>query len=136
MAVTDRPRALAVLIAVFLLGGIIGSAGSYYWLKRSADSRFRARENLRSSYPVRQRLSDLLQLTPDQQTKYKEIMEESRRQLNDLQTERVPKVEAIRAEANRKILAILAEEQQKKFSAFLKETEERRRNSSRRHGER
>ena len=30
----DRPRALAVLIAVFLLGCLAGSAGSYFWLKK------------------------------------------------------------------------------------------------------
>ncbi len=130
---TDRPRALAVLIVVFLLGGIMGSAGSYYWLKRSANPRFRTRENFRSSSPERQRLSEYLQLTPDQQTKFKEIMEESRRQLNALQVERAPRIEAIRSEANRKISAILTEEQQKKFSTFLKEMENRRRNSPRRH---
>jgi Spy/CpxP family protein refolding chaperone len=131
---TDRPRALVVLIVVFLLGGIIGSAGSYYWLRTSADSRIRGRESPRSFSPERQRLSDLLQLTRDQQTKVKEIIAESRRQLNALQIERAPKIEAIQSETNRKILAILTEEQQKKFAAFLKETESRRKNSPRRRG--
>ena len=33
----DRARAIGVLIAVFLLGCLAGSAGSYFWLKRSPD---------------------------------------------------------------------------------------------------
>ncbi len=81
---------------------------------------------------------DLLQLTPEQERRFREIMSESRKQLDQLRTEEAPKLdairaeeapklEAIRAETNRKLRAILNQEQQNKFETFLKEMESRRR---------
>jgi len=123
--VTDRPRALAVLIAVFLVGSVFGSVGSFIWMKRPFGP-FN-----QGAPPVpgqeRRRMSDLLQLTPEQQTRFREIMSESRKQLFQLQLDQSPKIEAIRNETNRKLLAILNEEQQKKFQNFIKEMENRRR---------
>jgi len=132
--VKNRPRALAVLVAVFLAGCIVGSGGSYYWLRKSPGSRVRGRENVRGYSPERQRLPELLGLTPDQEKRFKEIMAESRRQLDDLRTAEAPKIEAIRSETNRKLASILNEEQQKKFAAFLKEMENRRRRPPRGRG--
>ena len=130
----DRPRALAVLIAVFLTGCIVGSGGSYYWLRKSPGSRIRGRENVRGYYPERQRLPELLQLTPDQEKRFEEIMTESRSQLDALRTTEAPKIEAIRSETNRKLSSILNEAQQKKFAAFLREMESRRRRPPRGRG--
>ncbi len=127
---TDRPRALAVLIAVFLVGCIIGSAGSYYWLRRSQVSQTRNRVDMRPPFAERQRLTELLKLTPDQEKRFQEIMAESRRQLNAIRIEQAPKIEAIRSETNRKLSSILNEEQQKQFNAFRKEMEIRRGRSS------
>jgi Spy/CpxP family protein refolding chaperone len=132
--VTNRPRALIVLIAVFLAGGIVGSAGSYYWLRRSEGSRIRVRGNVRAPVQERQRLPELLKLTPDQENRFKEIMAESRRQLDALRAEQAPKIEEIRSETNRKLYAILNGEQQKEFAAFLKEMENRRKRSPRGRG--
>jgi Spy/CpxP family protein refolding chaperone len=134
---TDRPRALAVLIAVFLVGGISGAAGSYYWLKQDTAIQSHHREEGPPGVQGRRRLPELLQLTPEQDARFREIMVESRKQLEQLwkrqeplqkqldglRNEQFPKVEAIRAETNRKFLAILNPEQQKQFNAFLKERE-------------
>lgn len=125
---TDRPRALAVLIAVFLLGCILGSAGSYLWLRNPVGPPTRAIRNLPpgpGGPGGHQRFSELLQLTPEQESRFREIMAESRRQLDALRTEQVPKLEAIRAETNRKLMSVLNEEQKKKFAAFLKEMGDR-----------
>jgi uncharacterized membrane protein len=124
--VTDRPRALAVLVAVFLLGGIIGSAGSFYWLRHTQNARIRARESARPLLSEHQRLPALLKLTPDQEKRFREIMAESRRQLEALRIEQAPKIEAIRSETNRKLSSILNEEQQKKFASFLQNWRRRR----------
>ena len=131
---TDRPRALAVLIAVFLLGCILGSAGSYFWLRRPLALPIRNGENGPRPMPERQRLSDLLQLSPDQEARYREIMAESRKELNALRIEQTPKIETIRSETNSKFLAILNQEQQEKFAAFLKEMENRRTRAPRTRG--
>jgi Spy/CpxP family protein refolding chaperone len=126
IAVTNRPRALAVLIAVFLVGCIAGAFGSYYWLKKDRNVRGRHEENGPPPPQGHPRLPELLQLTPAQDARSKEIMAETRKQLEALRTDQAPTIEAIWADTNRKFLAILNPEQQKKFNAFLKEREEMR----------
>jgi Spy/CpxP family protein refolding chaperone len=139
--VTNRPRALAVLLAVFLVGGIAGAAGSYYWLRRD----MRTQQNHRRDpgppgLQGRQKWQQLLyslQLTPEQDARFKEIMMESwkqmeelrkeaepiRRQMSALMEAQEPKITAIRTETNRRFSAILNPEQREKFEAFLKEAE-------------
>ena len=128
---TDRPRALAVLIALFLLGCVLGSAGSYIYLQNRTDQTVREFRGGRPEFergqgPGRQRFTDMLQLTPEQEGRFREIMAESRKQLDALRMEQGPKIEAIRAETNRKLMSVLNEEQKKKFSAFLEEMAKRR----------
>ena len=145
---TNRPRALAVLIAVFLVGCIAGAAGSYYWIKQNTQVQSHRREEGPLGFQGRQRWQDLLrslQLTPEQDARFKEIMTDSwkqmeqlrkqseplRRQMNTMMDEQIPKVEAIRAETNRKFAAILSPEQKKKFDVFLKEAESMKRHPPR-----
>jgi Spy/CpxP family protein refolding chaperone len=151
IAVTNRPRALAVLIAVFLVGCLAGASGSYYWLKKEVDVRNRHRDEGPPGPQGRQRWMQLLhslQLTSEQDAQFKEIMTESRKQVDPLWKQQEPllkqmdplrkqldvmrdaqfdKLDAIRAETNRKLLAILNPEQKKLFEAFLKESQEMRR---------
>lgn len=138
---TNRPRALAVLLAVFLVGSIAGGAGSYYWLKGSLQP---PQNHRRDSGPPgmqgRQKWQQLLyslHLTPEQDARFKEIMMESwkkmeelrkeaepiRRQMTALMEKQEPKITAIRTETNRRISEILNPEQREKFEAFLKEAE-------------
>jgi len=135
---TDRPRALAVLIAVFLVGCIVGAAGSYYWLKKDYAPRNWRRAEGPPPPQGRQRFRPDLQLTQEQDARFREIMTEYYKQLEALRAEQAPKLEAlrkeqspkidaIRAETNRKLEAILDPEQKKKFDAFLKEMENMRR---------
>ena len=119
---SSRLRALSVLIAVFLGGLVIGGGSVYLWLERHPAS---------GPIPDRmlgrhQRLAELLQLSADQEVRLREIMEESRRNLGPVWTENAEKFREIRAEIDAKILAILNEDQKKRFQAFLKEMEARR----------
>ena len=148
---TNRPRALAVLIAVFLVGCAAGASGSYYWLKKDSDSRNRHREEDSPGLQGRQRWMQFLQslrLTSEQDAQFKEIMAESRKQVEPLWKQQEPvlkqmdplrkqldamreeqfaKLDAIRTETNRKLSAILNPEQKKLFEAFVKEAESMRR---------
>jgi hypothetical protein len=134
---TDRPRALIVLIAVFLLGGIIGTGGTYWWMKKFPDHGRDSMQNRRSGPPQgRFRMQEMLQLTPEQEGQFGKIMEESRKQMEALRADQQPKLdaifsdqrpkmEAIIADTNRKLIAILNADQQKKFESMLKEMNSR-----------
>jgi Spy/CpxP family protein refolding chaperone len=134
--VNDRPRALAVLVTVFLLGAIAGSAGSYYWFSRTANTRASSRRNAPPQVPEHQRLSVLLKLTPDQERRFREIMAEARmkseplrieqdRLWKELQAKQGPQIKAIWDETNSKFSSILNEEQKKEFEAWLEEFRKR-----------
>ncbi len=138
---TNRPRALAVLIAVFLLGCVMGAGGMYLGLShsRGADKRFS--QNYPPGPPQgRQRMKELLELTPDQEAEFGRIMAESRKQMDDIRAQdrpkiegifsaQQPKIEAIFTETNKKLMAVLNPEQQKKFEGLWKEMNSRLRHS-------
>jgi hypothetical protein len=137
---TDRPRALAVLIAVFLSGCIIGAGASNFWLNKSRDQ---ARQTIQGfpsgpSPEGRQRMQELLQLTPEQESQFSKIMAESRRQMDTVRaqdqpkieaifSEQQPKIEAIAADTNRQVMSILNKDQQGRFESWWKEMGSRRR---------
>jgi Spy/CpxP family protein refolding chaperone len=124
----DRPRALSVLVAVFLAGIVIGATGSYYWFKFPAEAE-RPFDGRRPAPPppsnTQERLtfSQILDLTPEQDQQFKQIFEETRRKLEELrqaqEEERYQKIEAIWTETNPKLRAVLDEEQKVKFNDFL-----------------
>jgi hypothetical protein len=130
--VKDRPRAIAVLVAVFILGCIAGAVGSYYWFGVSFHPRAAFRRNAPPRIPKEKTLPVVLQLTPDQEKSYREIMAEAGEQFellrmeegkfwNELRDKQRPKYEAIWAEVNRKFIAILNEEQKERFTAWLED---------------
>jgi hypothetical protein len=119
--VKDRMRALIVLIAVFVFGCFLGATGSYFWFAKYAKSPIAARENGPPPPHGRPRLPELLGMTHDQEVHFGEIMKESRRQLDALQMEQRPKIEAVLEATNQKIWAILDQKQQIKYQAFLEE---------------
>jgi hypothetical protein len=144
--VKDRPRALAVLIAVFLLGCLAGSSGSYFWLKKSHDSDWRPpdfRDNAMKNGPWPRpeppNFAAILGLTKEQETRFKEIvaeyrkrMAELRKQTNAYHFEQDEKIRSNLSEMNRELTAILNEKQKKKFAAWQKEFENTRRRPPRR----
>jgi Spy/CpxP family protein refolding chaperone len=144
--VKDRPRAFVILIAVFLVGCLAGSAGSYFWLKRSLHSDRRPPDfgdnAIRNGPPARPEppnFKAILDLTPEQDARFKEItteyrkqMAEFRKQTDSFHFEQDTKIRAILTEMNRKLSSILSEEQKKKFEAWQKEFENTRRRPPRR----
>jgi len=117
--VKDRVRACIVLIAVFILGCLLGAAGSYLGVKKYSKHQAAARDYGPPPPHGRPRLPELLEMTHDQEVRFGEIMKESRRRLDALRMEQRPKIEAIIEETNQKISSILNEKQQKKYQEFL-----------------
>ena len=135
----DRLRALAVLITVFLLGCLAGSAGSYFWLKRSPDFRDGAMKDGPMPRPQPPNFKQILQLTPEQDVQFKETVAEYRRRMTEFRKnadafhfEQDAKIQGILSEMDRKLYSILNEEQKKKFAAWKKEFENTRRRPPRR----
>jgi hypothetical protein len=99
----DRPRALTVLISIFLAGCIIGAAiGFFLWARRMPDfSQNRGGPQFFGTARPRgvqggrpgggpgggQWLPELLKLTPEQSRRLMQVMEDFRDQLNDLRIE-------------------------------------------------
>ena len=126
---SDRMRALTVLVAVFLLGCLVGVAGFFVGGNKVVVAGG-PRGEAYGRGP--QRLAERLQMSPDQEVRFREIMAESRKQLEAVRAESAPKAAAIRADMNNKLLAILNDDQKKKFDEFLKEMESRREHMRRR----
>jgi hypothetical protein len=138
----DRPRALAVLISIFLAGCIIGAIGFFLWAKKQPESlpfrpnagNFRRPPGPRGG-PINP-LTQMLQLRPEQEKIIAKIMQESEHRLSALQKEYEPRYNMVRAEhepkirailddRNRQVAAVLSEDQKKKFEEFQKRFEER-----------
>ena len=120
---SDRVRALTVLVAVFLLGCLVGGGLFIAWT-----SRFLSPESgpFFGQPPPLQPWTAALKLTSEQELKFREIMNESRRKIDAVMQEDAPKMAAIRAEMNQKLLAILNENQKKQFETSIRRFEERR----------
>ena len=131
----DSRRALAVLVAVFLVGIVLGAAGSYYWLKPSVDN-VRTAQNMPPppSPPkglVRPKFPEL-NLSQEQREKHAEIYAEAREKLKKINEENRDRMleqmanlgkqeDAVWDEAYPKLIAVLDEDQKVKFDQFWEE---------------
>ena len=131
---TDRMRALAVLIAVFLVGCALGATGSYYWVSSTistASSPVPRPQVQPMRDPGGRRIAEILQLTPEQESRFKEIMADSRKQIEVIQSEELPKIQSAQAEMNRRISELLTEEQRKQFDDYMNSSRPDRRGGRR-----
>ena len=115
---------LLVLIAILLAGCLLGVAGLHLWEKRSEGDHgyfFRGGDHGGQS-----RLAQRLGMSEEQQAKLKAIFDESRGEINASRAEMERKMDEIRSRTNGKIMAILTDEQKKRFEQFLKQAESRR----------
>jgi hypothetical protein len=128
----NRVRALESLVAVFLLGLVIGMGGALLWVDRSSQNAAVTAPRFGTGFkknPIK--LAELLHLTPEQDAKVKAIFEETRRQSAALSKEMGPKFEDIRNQANSKIAELLNDEQKKLWEEFLRQRDETRNRSAR-----
>lgn len=117
---SDRPtssKAIVLLVAVFVLGGLIGGLGTYMTGHfRDARARHRSR--------VMDQLTRQLELTPDEQKQIREILTESRQRYRAIydqsQQQARPQYEALRTDTRARIRKLLNATQQPKFDDFLR----------------
>ncbi len=120
----SRKSAIAVIIAVLLIGCLLGAFGIWLWGKRAQNARNMNDRYIQYDYSIR--IFDRLQITSEQEAKLEEILEESREEILACRTELQDRMDSIRAETNEKIAGILDEDQRSTFERLLKESESRR----------
>ena len=112
-----RPSAKAIIltVAVFILGGAVGSLGTYV-VHHMGDGHRRQR--------IVDRLTEQLHLTPDQQKQIETILQDGHKRITAIyrqsQDQARPQYEAVHTEIRSRIRALLTPAQQPKFDDFLK----------------
>ena len=120
----SRNNAIVAIIAVLLIGCLVGASGFWLWEKRAQNTlNF---NDVDSQYDYSIRIFDRLNISSEQETKLKEILEESRQEILACRTELQNKMESIRTETNEKIAQILDEDQRSMFERLLQEAESHR----------
>jgi len=114
-------RAYIYFIATFLLGIVVGVAGTLFfawntgmWHRRPTKER------------IVRRLSRDLNLSAGQVEQLKQIMDDSQKQMRELRKQAGPQFDAIREEGHERIRKILSPEQLQKFNELVRRREERR----------
>jgi Spy/CpxP family protein refolding chaperone len=116
----NRTRAFAVIVAVLLIGCVLGIAGYHIYERRSQRNPTSTTTGHAPGHTGR--LADRLQLTKEQEQQLNKILEESRQQIEIGRRELDSKLQAIRIKTNERIASILNEEQRKSFQQLLGET--------------
>ena len=120
----SRKSAIAVIIAVLLIGCLLGVFGIWIWEKRAQNALNTNGRYIQSDYSIR--IFDQLQITSEQEAELAEILEESRKEILACRTELQNRMDSIRAETNEKIAGILDEDQRSTFELLLKKSESHR----------
>jgi len=137
----DRSRAFIVLVAVFLIGIMIGIGGSYIWFKpsadmqRSSDGRYPLATNGSPPQPPE------FNLTSEQEEELGVIWKETGEKLRSLMHEQRERMTAVNKttkdiwdENDSKVRAVLNQEQKDQFDLWIEEVRGWRGQSLRRRG--
>ena len=117
-----RLKMWLVLVGVFALGSVTGAALT--GLYRSRASGPAARE--RAMHERFENMRRELNLTDEQTTAVRAILDETRNEYRALKTELRPRFEAPRQKARARIRALLTPEQQKKFDTMVAQQDAQR----------
>lgn len=120
-----RLKILLVLLGVFILGGVTGaSLDSLYRTRGRSDSR-QGRDR-RGREDMFEHMRRDLNLSEQQATEIRAILDQTRNDYRALRTEVRPRYDAVRQQARTRIRALLTPEQQKLFDARAAERDARR----------
>jgi uncharacterized membrane protein len=120
-----RLKIWVVVVGVFLLGGITGaSLDSLYRMRASSNER--STRERRSKGEVFERMKSDLNLSEQQATEIRAILDQTRNEYRQLRTEVRPRYDTVRQNARTKIRALLTPEQQQKFDAQVAEHDAKR----------
>lgn len=123
-----RLKMWLVVVGVFLLGGVTGaSLDSLYRLRASGDARHERGGGRRENKErVFEKMKSELNLTEQQGTEIRAIIDQSREEYRALRNEVSPRYNEVRARARTRIRALLNPEQQQRFDAENAERDARR----------
>jgi len=130
-----RREAAVLVFVVFLLGALVGGVGNHLWGQRVWGGRQEVARH--PVQPWRARIvNDFtreLQLTPDQQGKIGDIIDNTRVQVRALYQPLDAQHEQIRQQARARIRAVLTPEQLPKFDAFMQRIDQQRKKDQAQH---
>jgi periplasmic protein CpxP/Spy len=128
-----RLKIWLVVIGVFLLGGVTGaSLDSLYRLRAAGDARHERIGRRDRDDRVLEKMKSDLNLTDEQSTQIRAIIDQSREEYRALRNEVSPRYDAVRQKARARIRALLQPEQQQRFDAEIAERDARRSEGKRR----
>ena len=116
-----RLKVWLVLLVVFVLGSVTGAAlTGLYRSRASGDSRER------TMHEHFEKMRQELNLTDQQTTQVRAILDETRNEYRALRSELKPRFEEPRQKARARIRALLTPEQQQKFDAMVTQKDAQR----------
>lgn len=119
-------RAILYLLAIFLLGAVLGILGG-----RLAERHWRQRAWPERRARVVERIARELKLSTAQRDQLARILDETGERYRKLNEQVRPQYEQIRQEGRQRIRAILSPEQRQKFEEIVRRFDEERRRSER-----
>ena len=130
-----RLKIWLVLVAVFVFGCITGAALDGVYRSRAGVREGRGEDERRKSEAHFERMRRELNLTDEQTTKVRAVLDETRDDYRRLRAEVRPRFEEPRLKARGRIRELLTSEQQQKFDALAAERDAQRREEQQRRGE-
>ncbi len=124
----NNRKALALIILVLFLGIALGAVGHSLFDRRVLGARTEIQPQPRPNPPrAVARLTNELNLTPEQQKQIGEILAETQRRFDAIHDQINPQLYQVREESRDKIRQVLSAEQRPKFADYLKRVDEERR---------
>jgi Spy/CpxP family protein refolding chaperone len=124
---TTRLKILLVLLGVFALGGVTGALlDSVYRLRGDQERRQGRGGGRRGEKDIFENMRRDLNLTEQQATEIRAILDQTRNDYRTLRGEVRPRYDTVRQNARTRIRALLTPEQQKLFDAKAAERDARR----------
>ena len=123
---TTRLKILLVLLGVFILGGVTGASLDSLYRLRGRQHNGRQGGDRRAREDMFERMRRDLNLSEQQATEIRAILDQTRNDYRALRTEVRPRYDAVRQQARTRIRALLTPEQQKLFDARAAERDARR----------
>jgi Spy/CpxP family protein refolding chaperone len=115
------------VVGVFVLGGVAGALlTNLYYVRLAHGSRGWMRDGAGSFVGLRN-LTERLDLTEDQSTQVRTILDQARKELFELRQESDPRVQEIRSRTDQKLKEVLTDSQWEKFKQLKSEFRERHR---------
>ncbi|MCI0338394.1 MAG: hypothetical protein L0226_12505 [Acidobacteria bacterium] len=117
---TNRRKAQLIIIVTFLLGTIVGASGQYLLTRQSLTNQPGSPQNIFDE------MSRAVRLNANQRTQVEQILNDTRRQNQDLRNQLKPQFTAIRDASRQRIRELLSPEQQALYDKWNQELDAKR----------